>query len=253
MTPDATGQADRASAEHHDWPVEAQVLLALLNDVCVAHAPPGIEREMDAIINQRLAPIAERVWQDAAGNTVALLPGQAHDQPLQLTAHKDEIALIVKRIDESGRVHVTRAGGLHPFKVGEGPVDILADDGSVVPASLGFGASHVSEESSIQQVKSGGRAANWSDAVIEAKLTRDELLARGVHVGSRVVLERSRKAPRILQEYVGAHALDDKGSVALLLLLAEALASEPPPQDVYLLLTSGEEVASVIAGVKVTP
>ena len=100
-------------------------------------------------------------------------------------------------------------------------MDILADDGSIVPAVLGFGAVHVSEESSIQQVKSGRRAAQWSDAVIDAKLTREELHARGVHVGSRIALERTRKSPRVLQDYVGAHALDDKGAIALLLLLAE--------------------------------
>ena len=98
--------------------------------------------------------------------------GRAHDRPLQLTAHKDEIALIVKRIDPTGRLAVERVGGIHPFKVGEGPVDILADDGSIVPAVIGFGAVHVSEESPIQQVKSGRRAAQWSDAVIDAKLTK---------------------------------------------------------------------------------
>ncbi len=244
MTTDATNQAGLASPACHDWPREAQPLLDLLKEVCEAHAPPGVEREMDALITRRLAPVAARVWQDAAGNTVVLLPGRAHDQPLQLTAHKDEIALIVKRIDPDGRLAVSRVGGIHPFKVGEGPVDILADDGSIVPAFLGFGAVHVSEESSIQQVKSGRRAAQWSDAVVDAKLTRAELHARGVHVGSRIALERARKSPRVLQDYVGAHALDDKGAVALLLLLAESLAAEPPPQDVYFLLTSGEEVES---------
>ena len=144
----------------------------------------------------------------------------------------------------TGRLAVERVGGIHPYKVGEGPVDILADDGSIVPAVLGFGAVHVSEESSIQQVKSGRRAAQWSDAVIDAKLTREELHARGVHVGSRIALERARKSPRVLRDYVGAHALDDKGAIALLLLLAKSLAAEPPPQDVYFLLTSGEEVES---------
>ena len=242
MTTNTPKQVGTASPQCHDWPREAQPLLDLLREICTAHAPSGVEREMDALIARRLAPFAARLWPDAAGNTVVLLPGRAHDQPLQLTAHKDEIALIVKRIDPTGRLAVERVGGIHPFKVGEGPVDILADDGSIVPAVLGFGAVHVSEESSIQQVKSGRRAAQWSDAVIDAKLTREELHGRGVHVGSRIALERTRKSPRILQDYVGAHALDDKGGIALLLMIAESLAAEPPPQDVYLLLTSGKKL-----------
>ncbi len=244
MTTDETNRADRTGPECHDWPREAQPLLDLLKEFCAAHSPSGVERELDAIITRRLAPLAAQVWPDAAGNTVALLPGRAHDRPLQLTAHKDEIALIVKRIDPTGRLTVDRLGGLHPYKVGEGPVDILADDGSIVPAVLGFGSVHTSAASSIQEVKAGRRAAQWSDAVVDAKLTKAELNARGVHVGSRIVLERTRKSPRVLQDYVGAHALDDKGGIALLLLLAKSLAAQPPPQDVYLLLTSGEEVES---------
>ena len=56
MTTDATKQADLAGPECHDWPHEAQPLLDLLKEVCEAHAPSGVERELDAIITRRLAP-----------------------------------------------------------------------------------------------------------------------------------------------------------------------------------------------------
>ncbi|MDE2993491.1 MAG: hypothetical protein OXU67_06370 [Chloroflexota bacterium] len=60
MTTAATNQADPAGPERHDWPREAQPLLDLLKEVCEAHAPSGVEREMDAIITRRLAPLKPR-------------------------------------------------------------------------------------------------------------------------------------------------------------------------------------------------
>ena len=55
MTTAATKQAGLAGPECHDWPHEAQPLLDLLKEVCEAHAPSGVERELDAIITRCLA------------------------------------------------------------------------------------------------------------------------------------------------------------------------------------------------------
>lgn len=219
----------------------AASLLAALEELCTAHSPAGCEREVDAIIHRRLEDHAVRVWTDAAGNVLALLPGEAHDRPLLLNAHKDEIGLVVKRIEDDGRMKVRTMGGAHPWKYGEGPVDLLADDGSVVPAALCFGSSHVSDESAIHKVKSGQQGLTWQMAYVDAKLSREELAVRGIHAGTKVVLERARKRPRLLGDYVCAHGLDDKGGVAVLIELAQALRRSPPPQDVYLIFSSMEE------------
>lgn len=244
MEKDLTGDPSKSSKDLGDCSTEAIHFLDLIDELCRAHAPSGLEREIDEIIERRLASGSTKIWQDAARNTIAFIPGKSCDRPLQITAHKDEIALIVKRIEDDGRLTISRVGGIHPFKIGEGPVDVLADDGTVVPAILGFGAAHVSDESLINEVKTGKRAAQWSDAIVDPKISKEELRARGVHVGSRVTLDRSRKSARILQGHVCAHALDDRGALALLISLSESLAVKQPPQDVYLLFTSGEEVES---------
>ena len=215
----------------------------LIAALTTAHSPVGNEREIDAVIRARLAPLPFDVWQDSANNLIAKIPGAASDCPLILDAHKDELGLIVKRIEDNGRMRVASLGGAYAWKYGEGPMDILADSGTV-PALLCFGAMHVTEESPIHAMRQeGGRALKWSDCYLDAKLSKRELLARGVHPGSKAVVSRARKQPVRIGDYVGTYALDDKGAVAILLTLATQLVGEPPPQDVYLVFASTEENA----------
>jgi putative aminopeptidase FrvX len=220
-------------------------LLALLDRLCVAHAPPGSEDEVDDVVCRHLEGLARRVWRDAAGNVVAHIPGRDGPPPggpLLLNAHKDEIALMVKRVEEDGRMRVRPIGGAHPWKWGEGPVDLLADDGTMVPAALCFGPSHISSETPLRRVKDGQQGLTWEMTYVDAKLSRSDLARRGVHAGTKVVLERARKRPRQLGDFVCAHVLDDRGGVAILLEVAGALHQAPAPQDIYLVFSSMEEI-----------
>lgn len=215
----------------------------LIAELTTAHSPVGNEREIDAVLRAHLDPLPCEVWQDTASNLIVRVAGAASDCPLILDAHKDELGLIIKRIEEDGKIRVATMGGTYPWKYGEGPMDILGDTG-VVPAILCFGAMHVTEESPIQAVRSeGGRQLKWSDCYVDAKLSKDELLAQGVHPGSKIVVSRERKHPVRIGDYVGTYALDDKGAVAILVSLATLLAHNPPPQDVYLVFSSTEENA----------
>ena len=218
------------------------LLLEMLDDLCAAHSPAGCEHEIDAVIERHLEGVTHRVYQDRAGNIIAHFRGRSSERPLLLNAHKDEIALVIKRVEDDGRLRVRTMGGAHPWKYGEGPVDLMADDGSVIPAALCFGSSHVSDESPISKVKSGQQGLTWQMGYLDAKLSRDELASLGVHAGTKVVLERSRKRPRRLGRHVCAHALDDKAGVALLLLLAQRLRGWQPAQDVHFVFSSMEEV-----------
>lgn len=215
----------------------------LIVELTTAHSPVGNEREIDAVLRAHLDPLPCEVWQDSASNLIVKIAGSASDCPLILDAHKDELGLVIKRIEDDGKIRVATLGGTYPWKYGEGPMDILGDAG-VVPAILCFGAMHVTEESPIQAVRSdGGRQLKWSDCYLDAKLSKNELLARGVHPGSKVVVSRQRKVPVRIGDFVGTYALDDKGAVAILVSLATLLASDPPPQDVYLVFSSTEENA----------
>lgn len=225
-----------------DVQVDRSRLLCLLERFLLAHAPPGAEGEVDAIVLDTVQPYADAAWQDAAGSIVIHIRGQADSAPIAVTAHKDEIALIVKRVEEDGRLRVRPLGGLHPWATGEGAVEILGD-GKLVPGVLSVGTKHVSGESPAGRVKQG-KPLSWETMWVETKCAPEALLEMGVHIGSKVVIARSRKSPLMMGDYICGHNLDCRACLAVLVEVAKQLKDHPPPQDVYLVASSEEEVGA---------
>ena len=86
--------------------------LELLRELCAAAAPTGFEAPAQEIVRRRLAPIAAAQG-DALGNLwVDVVPeGSPH---VVVTAHNDQIGLIVTYVDEHGFVSFDKIGGVDP-------------------------------------------------------------------------------------------------------------------------------------------
>lgn len=214
-------------------------LLHLIETLVLCHAPSGNESEVDRVLGRAFRDRCEQVWQDPAGNLVAFLPGKSSDQPVGITGHKDEIGLIVKRIEPNGRLSVRPVGGAHPWVYGEGVVDVLGDQ-EVVSGILSFGARHTSAESRHHIFRD--TPVSWDLAWIETKRTVRELTAAGVHVGSKAVVGRHRKQPFLLGDYLCGYGLDGKVTAAILVYLLDEFRQSAPARDTYLMATSSEEV-----------
>ena len=220
-------------------------LLDLLKRLLRTHSPSGDEREIDPLILAELSACCDDVSRDDGDNIVGVLRGVGDAPPVEILAHKDEIGLIVVAITESGRISVEPLGGAYPWVYGEGPVDLLGNE--VVPAAMCVGSKHTTEETkAVHAAKTG--ALRWQHVHLDAKLSRDELAAKGVHVGTRACVARSRKEPLLLGDHLCGYGLDDKGAVAAMLWAARLLreTGEPPPRDVFFAATTAEETG--IAG-----
>ncbi len=218
-------------------------LLRHIEELVLCHSPSGNEAAIDRWLLCQWQALGLQPSQDAAGNLVAAIPS---DRPnaatLAITAHKDEIGMIVKRLDADGRVRVRRLGGSFPWVYGEGVVDLLGDR-KTVSGILSFGSRHVSHESP-QKVFQEKQALHWEDAWIDTKLSRAALEAAGVRPGTRVVIGRHRKRPfRLNENYLASYALDNKAGLAILTLLAERLRR--PRCHVLLVASANEEVGAL--------
>ena len=222
--------------------VDRPLLLADLERLLTAHGPSGVEGEVDALLREMLASCGE-IRQDAAGSLVLHFEGRRRDGAVAVTAHKDEICMIVKRVEAEGRLRVQNVGGLHPWAVGETPVEVLA--GESVPGVLSIGSKHVSDESPAGALKTGA-ALTWEKMHVETKLDAQSLARLGVRPGRRVVLARARKTPWWLgEDYVCGYNLDCRGGLAVLAAAARQLRREPPDRDVYLVASAEEEVGGL--------
>ncbi|NEO36504.1 MAG: M42 family metallopeptidase [Moorea sp. SIOASIH] len=217
-------------------------LFKTIEELVMHHSPSGAEGEIDQLLLHRFQALGVETWQDRAGNVIAKIPGKdAGASPIAITAHKDEIGGIVKRIGEAGRVEVRRLGGSFPWVYGEGVVDLLGDN-YTISGILSFGSRHVSHESP-QKALQDDAPLRWQDAWIETKCSATELAEAGVRPGTRMVVGKHRKIPVRLKDYIASYTLDNKASVAILLTLAERLKT--PAVDTYLVASAKEEVGAI--------
>ncbi|MEM9244719.1 MAG: M42 family peptidase [Cyanobacteria bacterium P01_F01_bin.153] len=219
----------------------------LIRELVMCHSPSGWEREIDLVLRSRLANLGHEVEQDWAGNIYVKIPASLENcrsdaPPIAITAHKDEIGAIAKRVEDNGRVSLRKLGGSFPWVYGEGVVDLLGDH-QTVPGILSFGSRHVSPESP-QKVFQETTAVTWETAWVETKRSPEELTAAGVRPGTRAVVGKHRKAPfRLSPNHIASYALDDKAALAILLALAETVTE--PWTDVYLVASAKEEVGAL--------
>ncbi|MDP6114609.1 MAG: M28 family peptidase [Planctomycetota bacterium] len=215
--------------------------IELLTELLLTHSPSGQEEEMDEIVLPMMQEFCTDVYQDEAGNIIGTIKGTSDGPAVIMMAHKDEIGTIVKRVNADGRLSLERLGGSYPWRYGEGPMDVLTEDGPVT-GYLSVGSSHVSAESKIVDDAKTRKALTWDMVRLDMKLSKEEALAKGIRAGSRAVISRSRKQPTIIGDYLGAWSIDDKGGVAVLLSVMKTLSETAPKRDVNFVISSGEEV-----------
>jgi putative aminopeptidase FrvX len=221
-------------------------MLALLSELITCHSPAGEEREVDAVLQREFEAIAAKVWADDGGNLVAHLPGGG--PRVIVCAHKDEIGMVVTEVKNDGRLGVRNCGGARPWKYGEGPVDLIADDGHTVRGILSVGSVHT-RTGPVHELESS-RALTWDLVTVFTGLDPTELAEQGVHIGSRAVVARERKQVQQLGEYLASFALDDRMGLTALVAALRALgqrgdapAADRP--DLFFVATHGEEVGGV--------
>ncbi len=168
---------------------------------------------------------------DAKGNLVVSASGPSR---VTVTAHMDEIGMIVRRVLPSGELEVGPLGGMRVWKSGEGPVLVMAG-AEGIPGVLGFGSVHTTDPGSVS-VRADSGAMDWGMARVLTGLSFDQLVERGVRPGTRVVVHPCRRGLFEMGDLVGGYFLDDRADLtAWLLALPEA-------RGATFLASVGEEV-----------
>lgn len=211
--------------------------LDLLQELVSVPGPPGQEDGVREVVRGYLDRLGFIPTTDAKGNLIVRL-GKASRAKIVVTAHMDEIALFVRQINPDGSLKVAPLGGIFPWKLGEGPVTIMANGGHF-DGILSVGSIHTeSNLSSAKRAKT--EVLTWDMTTVMTGISKEEVKNRGVHLGTRVTVSPSRRTLTQFGDFVSGYFLDDRADLVSWLLALESLKGQDI--DVAFVATTSEEV-----------
>lgn len=204
--------------------------LDLLRDLCAAPAPSGFEAPVQEVVRRRLAPLGA-VEADPLGNHWATVnPGGSPH--VVVTAHADQIGLIVTYVDEDGFVFFDKIGGVDPQLL-PGREMVVHTASGPVPGVVGRRPSHKMTEE--ERAKAPQLHQQWLDI---GASSREEALTL-VQVGDPITFP-ARFVPLANGRYASP-ALDNRAGVYVCLRALEHYAVRPAAAALTCLATVHEE------------
>ncbi len=192
---------------------KVRIIDKLLKDLIHAHGVSGSEEDVRSIIREAIRGHVSEVDTDKMGNLIAIRKGRK--PKIMLAAHMDEIGLVVKSIQDSGRISFSPVGGIDPVTL----------VGQRVHFKLGSSVMHgvISTEELIDGNEIS-KKPEFSHMFIDTGLDKKELSKKGVQVGTFIDLEQD-SGHLGSENVIYGKALDDRLGCYILLEAAKRLKS----------------------------
>ncbi|CCJ33711.1 M28 family peptidase [Caloramator australicus] len=217
--------------------MEGKEILKKLSDL---NAVSGSEYLLQDDLECTFKPYVNEIKKGKMGDFIAIKRGEGEDRlKILITAHVDEIGLMVTDIDERGFVSFTNVGGVDPKTLPAQEVIIhgLRD----VHGVIGAKPPHVLTE------KDRKKAIKMDEMVIDCGMTKDELKEL-VKIGDYITIKK--ESLELLGDFITGKALDNRVGIMALYECAKELNKIKHTADVYFAATTQEERG--LLGIKTT-
>jgi putative aminopeptidase FrvX len=189
----------------------------VLRELVPVPGPSGFEDRIRSHLKGRLEALGLEPRVDDMGNLYVEVPGEGRG--LLLAAHMDELGLIVTHIEENGLIRFSKLGGIDDRILPSTRVQLLGSKGPV-DGVIGLTPPHLQLDRSQRQ-----EVVPWHRLAIDVGASsRGEVLEMGIDTLTPVVFEK----PWVELgggRYVATRSIDDRAGCAVLLRLAERIAS----------------------------
>lgn len=200
-----------------------------LNDLLMAYSPSSYEVEGTKVWEKRMKEVIDPTpaYTDNIGNSVFSI-GKGEGVKILVSAHIDEIAMMVGLIEEDGMIVLQNLAGVDKKVLPGAQLRVRNDEGEWIKGIVHKAPIHID-----------GRGKD-SDSACKLEQLRLDIGADGkdeveskyhIHPGSLVVFERN-VIPEFGANKIVGNALDDKIGVYIVAKVAENLANIINPKDV---------------------
>lgn len=197
---------------------------------------PGYERPVGEFVASAFEPYADEVTRDVMENVIARL-GTSGPR-VMISAHQDEIGLMVLSIDEDGSVRIARNGGVDPRILPSMEVHVLTSDGPLYGV-VGAKPPHLLSAADYK------KAIKLEDLYVDLGYSADEVRRR-VRIGDPIVM----LAPgvELADGRYASKTMDDRAGVAMMLECIKLMGRMKAPAQTFFVTSTQEEVGLRGAG-----
>ncbi len=177
--------------------------VAFLRRLVASPSPSGFEQPAQQVIREEIQSYTDAMHTDVHGNVIASL-NAAGEPRVMLTAHCDELGLMVRYIDADGFLHFATIGGFDPSTLPGERVHIHTPGGTILGV-IGRKPVH------LLGGEDRGKAPKLSELWIDIGVENKEEAQKLVPIGS--VVTRAAQLESLRGNLVVSRALDDKAGI----------------------------------------
>ncbi|MDO8642993.1 MAG: M42 family metallopeptidase [Candidatus Woesearchaeota archaeon] len=214
--------------------------IELLEKLMNALGPSGDEGAVRDIIKKEIVPFVDEIKVDKFGNLIARRAGKG--TKIMFVAHMDEIALMVKNINELGQMSFSAVGGVEALTLVGETVRILNNKNQFVCEGI-VSCEELHEDLELEKLP------KLNDLYIDAGVSRNELKKLGIDVGCYVIPTHSFRYLGS-KKYISGKAVDDRVGCYVLVELIKQLKQKKYAEDLYFVFSVQEEIG--LYGVQVS-
>lgn len=204
----------------------------LLQNLSVSTAVSGNEKSLTDYLCETFKPFCDEVIVDKFYNVIGIKKGYGNTgKKIMVTAHYDEIGMIVKSIDKNGFISVSAMGGLDSkILLAQ---EVLIHGKETIPGVIGAKPPHLLDLNERNKTK------KIEDLYIDTGLSYDHL-NQIISIGDVITFDVV--GFELLNNRLSSKSMDNRSGVTVLVSAMELLSKVKHEMDVFFIATTQEEV-----------
>lgn len=202
----------------------------LLFKLCDSTGVSGSEYKIHHILEEYFKETCSDIFRGRLGDFIAMKKGSGNLR-VMISAHMDEIGLMVKSIDERGFIHFVKVGGVDSKTL---PAqEVIIHGRKDVYGVIGAKPPHVLSEEERK------KAVSMENMLIDTGMNRKQILEL-VSIGDLITIKR--ECTGLLNDYMTGKAMDNRAGICAMYECSKLLVTMDHKADVYFTASTMEEL-----------